>query len=73
MLVFYADVSNVWYLSRDKRIVVNLGGVYFQMILLIPLYIAYYITHSDLLAYLLLSFNLNFIVVLNPFFKFDGY
>lgn len=73
MLVFYADVSNVWHLSRDKRIVVNLGGVYFQMILLIPLYIAYYITHSDLLAYLLLSFNLNFIVVLNPFFKFDGY
>ena len=73
MLVFYADVSNVWHLSRNKRIVVNLGGVYFQMILLIPIYIAYYITKSDLFAYLLLSFNLNFILVLNPFFKFDGY
>ncbi len=73
MLVFYADVSNVWHLSRDKRIVVNIGGVYFQTIILIPIYIVYYITHSDLLAYLLLSFNLNFILVLNPFFKFDGY
>lgn len=73
MLVFYADVSNVWHLSRDKRVVVNLGGVYFQMILLIPIYIAYYITQSDFIAYLLLSFNLNFILVLNPFFKFDGY
>ncbi|XWV20217.1 MAG: hypothetical protein HEQ28_06900 [Prevotella sp.] len=73
MLVFYADVSNVWHLSRDKRVVVNLGGVYFQMILLIPIYIAYNITRSDLLAYLLLSFNLNFILVLNPLFKFDGY
>lgn len=73
MLVFYADVSNVWLLSRDKRVVVNLGGVYFQMILLIPIYIAYIITRNDILAYLLLSFNLNFILVLNPLFKFDGY
>ena len=61
MLVFYADVSNVWHLSRGKRIVVNLGGVYFQMLLLIPIYIVYNITRNDLLAYILLSFNLNFI------------
>ncbi|UKK75710.1 hypothetical protein L6471_11010 [Segatella bryantii] len=73
LLVFYADVSNVWHLSRGKRIVVNLGGVYFQMLLLIPIYIVYNITRNDLLAYILLSFNLNFILVLNPLFKFDGY
>ena len=31
------------------------------------------ITPSDLIRYLILSMNFGFLMVLNPFFKFDGY
>lgn len=73
MVVFYADVSNIWQLSRKERIVVNLGGIYFQSLLLIPCYFLFFYTQDYLLGYLILCTNLNFLFVLNPFFKFDGY
>lgn len=73
MLVFYADVSNIWRLKRKERILVNLGGIYFQTILLIPCYFIFFHTQSYLLGYLIICTNLNFLFVLNPFLKFDGY
>lgn len=71
--VFYTDVSNAWKLSRGKRLVVNLGGVYFQMILLIPFLIACLVTPDNISNYIVLTMNFNFLMTLNPFFKFDGY
>lgn len=71
--VFYTDVSQIWRLPRGQRCVVNLAGVYFQAILLIPFLIAYLYTYSDLVKYVVFIANLNFLVTLNPFFKFDGY
>ena len=71
--VFYTDVSNAWKLSRGKRLIVNLGGVYFQMILLVPLLITYLLAPSNILNYIILTMNFNFLMTLNPFFKFDGY
>ena len=71
--VFYTNVSNVWMLSRKQRIVVNFAGVYFQLILLIPVLMFYFYTCSDLLKYFIFIVNLNCLITLNPFFKFDGY
>lgn len=71
--VFYTDVSRVWKLPRGQRCVVNLAGVYFQAILLIPFLVAYMYTYNDLIKYVIFIANLNFFVTLNPFFKFDGY
>ena len=71
--VFYTDVSRIWKLSRGQRCVVNLAGIYFQAILLLPFLIAYSFTYSDLVKYVVFVANLNFFVTLNPFFKFDGY
>lgn len=71
--VFYTDVSKVWKLPRVQRCVVNLAGVYFQAILLIPFLVAYMYTYGDLIKYMIFIANLNFLVTLNPFFKFDGY
>lgn len=71
--VFYADVTNIWALDRRKRMLVNLGGVYFQGLLLIPCYLAFFHSHNSLLGYLILCTVFNFLFVLNPFLKFDGY
>lgn len=71
--VFYTDVSQIWKLPRAQRCVVNIAGIYFQAILLIPFLIGYMYTYNDLLKYVIFVANLNFLVTLNPFFKFDGY
>lgn len=71
--VFYTDVSNVWRLPKNQRLVVNMAGTYFQLILLVPLIILFLYTYNPILKYFILTVNLNFLVTLNPFFKFDGY
>lgn len=71
--VFYTDVSNIWKLPRGQRCVVNVAGVYFQAILLIPFLVSFMYTYNDLLKYIIWMTNLNFLITLNPFFKFDGY
>ncbi|MEY8685421.1 hypothetical protein AB9N12_04520 [Bacteroides sp. AN502(2024)] len=71
--VFYTDVSNTWTLSRPKRCIINVAGVYFQILLLIPLLTIYFYTQNNILKYIIIMTNINFIITLNPFFKFDGY
>jgi putative peptide zinc metalloprotease protein len=71
--VFYTDVSDIWKLSRRNRMLVNLGGVYFQSLFLLPLFAIFFITGNNILKYFIFTINLNFIFTLNPFFKFDGY
>lgn len=76
--VFYADVTNVWALSRYKRVVVNLGGIFFQSILGVLLFCCYtYIDLNDNIRYILHNVfiinGITMLVNLFPFFKFDGY
>lgn len=71
--IFFTDVTNAWCLTRKKRMAVNLGGIYFQLYILITLIAVYHFTHSDFVRYLILAMNLGFVLVLNPFFRFDGY
>ena len=71
--VFYTDVSNIWKLSRMKRLVVNLGGVYFQILFLIPFLTISLFYRNNLLDFIIITVNFNFPLTLNPFFKFDGY
>lgn len=71
--VFYTDVSNIWRLKRGQRCVVNLAGIYFQSIILLPVLVAYFVTGHPVLKYLILLTNINFVITLNPFFRFDGY
>ncbi len=71
--VFYTDVSDIWRLTRRQRVVVNLGGVYFQLVFLVPFFIWYFITGSDICKLYIYATNVNFLFTLNPFLKFDGY
>lgn len=73
LIVLFADVSNSWKLNRKKRMEINLGGVYFQALSLIPLYLLFFFSENHILAYIILATNIGILFVLNPFLKFDGY
>jgi putative peptide zinc metalloprotease protein len=71
--VFFADVSDAWKLKPQQRIIVNLGGIYMEMLFSSGLLIAYLITGQVnllLIPCLLISGTL---YNLNPLLRFDGY
>lgn len=70
---FYADVSIAWKLKRWERVLVDLGGVYFQLIVA-----AFYALLMAFTGWSVLSTAIAIIIgscvfSLNPIFKFDGY
>lgn len=72
-IVFYADLSEIWRLNRRQRLLVDLGGIYFQMIFMVIISFFYFLTsnHSLYLANVVLTISL--LWNLNPFFRLDGY
>lgn len=77
--VFFTDVTNVWQLTKKQRIIVNLAGVYFQLLFGTGLLAVFYVipATAELLRTLtgtVLGMNLVVIVYsLNPFLRNDGY
>ncbi len=71
--VAYVDVTDSWRLPRWQRVTIDLGGMYFELILCGLLYGLYLYTHDP--AFLLAVFVVDskFIPNLNPMFKYDGY
>lgn len=71
--VYFADVSDIWKLSRQKRIVVNLAGVYFESIISC-LYILFgLLINNDLFVIIGIFIFYNSLWNLNPFLRNDGY
>ena len=71
--VFFVDMTNAWRLDNKKRVIVDMGGIYFQLIIIIPLTMIAIITEHHFLY----AINV-FIVALTltnliPFIKLDGY
>ncbi len=77
--VFFTDVTKIYGLDKWKRIIVNLGGVYFQLIVnffLISIWWLLPWTEIDAKITLTLLVSTNTFVLLyslNPFFRNDGY
>jgi hypothetical protein len=71
--VFYVNMSNTWKLSTSQRIIVNLGGVYFQFIFTMLLLFTAQYTSSELMSYAVYVSLYLILLNLNPFLKFDGY
>jgi len=77
--VLYANVTEVWRLDKYKRIIVNLGGVYFQGLIHIGLIIYLCLfpefNHALTIVFAFL-YKINIVVILyalTPFFRNDGY
>lgn len=71
--VLYANVTRAWGLSRKARVDVDLGGVYFQVLLLIPCLAAYWVSSSLVWPSLCAGILSMVVLAINPFFRFDGY
>lgn len=71
--VMYANVSGAWYLPKNQRIVVNLGGIYFQMIYALLFgYISLYCQNVSLFYACKIIFISAFFQFF-PLFRSDGY
>ncbi|MFN1217466.1 hypothetical protein ACKW6Q_10910 [Chryseobacterium kwangjuense] len=75
--VFYTDVTKIWNLGKNKRVMVNLAGIYFQLLINLIFYVLY-ISISNVEAKIAIKFfflsNIILLVYsLNPFLRNDGY
>jgi putative peptide zinc metalloprotease protein len=73
MPVFFADVSNIWKLEPKKRIVVNLGGVYFDLMFATILLIIFLFSKNINLLLFPSLILIGILYNLNPFVRYDGY
>lgn len=69
----FADVNNSWRLNMKQKIIVNLGGVYFNLIFINILFVLFYVTQNSNLLILLFFLVFRTLFNLNPFLKTDGY
>jgi putative peptide zinc metalloprotease protein len=72
--VLFTDMSDGWQLNRRQRSVTALAGMYFQLLMLLPLSLWLIIDSGNSLAKLSLMVVAGATVSnLNPFLRFDGY
>lgn len=71
--VLYSEVTNTWQLRKNERALVDIGGMYFEtMILSIIAIISVFIGDGNLMISIcLITIGMTF--SLNPFLKWDGY
>jgi putative peptide zinc metalloprotease protein len=70
---FYADVSEIWRFPRKHRMVVDLGGVYFQQLIFTVFALAGALTATPEYFIACRLIDLMALLTLNPIFQFDGY
>jgi putative peptide zinc metalloprotease protein len=73
MPVLYADVSHVWTFRTWQRIVVDLGGVYFQQIVFMFFAMGALYNHDPSLRAACIGIDVMTVIAINPVFRFDGY
>jgi hypothetical protein len=72
-LVAYVEVTGIWRLPRKQRLVVDLGGVYFQSMFVILLAAFAWATSNPTVLWLVLFLDFGMLLNVNPLFKLDGY
>lgn len=71
--VFYADMTDAWRLTRSERVIIDLAGIYLQMLFCCLLAAIFYITNNQLFLFISFAIAVTFIFNINPFLRFDGY
>ena len=71
--VLYTDVSEAWKLSRQRRAMIDIAGVYFQSVFQFFLLSLFLINGSPILIYFFLFNDLIMFRTMNPFLRMDGY
>ncbi len=71
--ILYADLGESWRLKKEKRIIINLSGIYLQLIIGVIIGLIAFLMNSNALRVLFISNFTIALLNLNPFFKLDGY
>ena len=71
--VLYTDLSSTWKIDRKKRVLVDFGGIYFQLIMVNVLSIICLFYNINELKVSIISIIILAILNLNPFLRLDGY
>lgn len=71
--VLYANVTNVWTLEKNKRIIANLGGIYLEILYSTLLVSIFLISGYQIFLYCSLTIFIKALTELNPFIRYDGY
>lgn len=71
--VYFADVSDIWKLSRFKRIIVNISGMYFESIMASIYIVIGLVFDIQMLVIIGTFIFLHSLWNLNPFLRNDGY
>ncbi len=72
-IVAYVDVGDVWRLPRRQRLVVDLGGVYFQSMTIVLFALWAWVAAQPMVLWVVLAMDFAMLMNLNPLFKLDGY
>ncbi len=71
--VLYSDVSSAWKFNTKERIVVNMAGIYFELIFGTVLILFALLIHNKTLLLIPFIIFIKTLFNLNPFFRTDGY
>jgi len=71
--VLYSDVTEIWRLKKQERIIVDLAGVYMQFLFMTILSVIYLFTFQDVYLAASCFIGIGALINLNPFLRFDGY
>jgi len=72
-IVFYVDVSDAWRLNRKQRAMIDFGGMYFQLIFTLFLFILFLIFKLNIYIYTINILDLMIVMAFNPLLRWDGY
>jgi putative peptide zinc metalloprotease protein len=73
MPVYFADVTDIWKLPKQQRIIVNLAGMYFEMIYVLLLILIGLLFKFPILIIFGCIILISTLRNLNPFIRSDGY
>lgn len=73
MPVLYTELTEIWSLKKTEKILVNISGIYFQLILNILFVLILLYSENTIVSILFLINCFSILFALNPFFKNDGY
>ncbi|TPG69079.1 hypothetical protein EEL31_11425 [Brevibacillus laterosporus] len=73
MPTFFVDLSEVWQIPRYHRVVVNLAGIYFQLICFSILEGLLLLTGYQVLVIANVMILTNVLINLNPLLRYDGF
>lgn len=71
--VYYADVTDIWRLSKRQRIIVNISGMYFELVFCSILGLIAFLIGNNILLLVSITVCLYTLFNLNPFLRSDGY